>query len=79
MPEVPSALPAPKSLGGLLNHIDEREELKKQDSLHLSERAEEISEISKRDNNRVGCLLKMMKSKKNQRLNRRFEYAASCP
>ena len=44
MPEVPSALPAPKSLGGLLNHIDGEEETEETGFSALSERAEEISE-----------------------------------
>ena len=44
MPEVPSALPAPKSLGGLLNHIDEEEEIEETGFSALSERAEELNE-----------------------------------
>lgn len=48
MPEVPDALPAPKSLGGLLNHIDDDSE-ESDDSAEsgfeaLTERAEELTE-----------------------------------
>ena len=77
---MPSALPAPKSLGGLLNHIEDEEETEETGFSALSERAEEISEdIEERQQIVSNCLLKMMKSKKNQRLSRRFEYAARCP
>jgi chromosome segregation protein len=41
MPEVPDALPAPKSLGGLLNHIEEESE---NGFEALTERAEELTE-----------------------------------
>ena len=46
MPEVPDALPAPKSLGGLLKHIEseEDEELEVTGFEALSERAEDLSE-----------------------------------
>ena len=45
MPEVPEALPAPKSLGGLLKHIDEDEEESEDTGFSaLSERADELSE-----------------------------------
>jgi len=43
MPEVPEALPTPKSLGGLLKHIDE-EESEETGFSALSERADELSE-----------------------------------
>jgi phosphoglycerate-specific signal transduction histidine kinase len=42
MPEVPDALPAPKSLGGLLNHIEEEGSENGFES--LTERAEELTE-----------------------------------
>ena len=42
MPEVPDALPAPKSLGGLLNHIEEDESENGFEA--LTERAEELTE-----------------------------------
>jgi chromosome segregation protein len=42
MPEVPDALPAPKSLGGLLNHIEEEESENGFEA--LTERAEELTE-----------------------------------
>ncbi len=42
MPEVPDALPAPKSLGGLLNHIEEDESESGFEA--LTERAEELTE-----------------------------------
>ncbi|MBT4066738.1 MAG: chromosome segregation protein SMC [Euryarchaeota archaeon] len=49
MPEVPEALPAPKSLGGLLNHIDEDDETEENGFEALSERADELSgEIEER-------------------------------
>ena len=45
MPEVPDALPAPKSLGGLLNHIDNDEETTDETGFEaLTERADELSE-----------------------------------
>tara|TARA_B100000123_G_scaffold210548_1_gene159515 strand:+ start:60 stop:488 length:429 start_codon:yes stop_codon:yes gene_type:complete len=44
MPEVPDALPAPKSLGGLLNHIQSEEEKGSTGFEALSERAEDFSE-----------------------------------
>ena len=45
MPEVPDALPTPKSLGGLLKHIEEDEEKPEETGFSaLSERAEELSE-----------------------------------
>tara|TARA_B100000700_G_scaffold298083_1_gene363613 strand:- start:9123 stop:13010 length:3888 start_codon:yes stop_codon:yes gene_type:complete len=45
MPEVPDALPAPKSLGALLNHIDDEEEPTEETGFEaLSERADELSE-----------------------------------
>lgn len=45
MPEVPDSLPAPKSLGGLLNHIKEEEESAESTGFEaLSERADELSE-----------------------------------
>ena len=53
-----------------------KRKLKKQDSLHLVKGLKRLARISKRDNKSCLELLKMMKSKKNQRLSRRFEYAA---
>ena len=44
MPEVPDALPAPKSLGGLLDHMADEEEVEETGFAALSERAEELSE-----------------------------------
>ena len=45
MPEVPDALPAPKSLGGLLNHIDSDEETTDETGFEaLTERADELAE-----------------------------------
>ncbi len=46
MPTVPEALPAPKSLGGLLNHIEDSEDSELEDSgfANLAERADEVSE-----------------------------------
>ena len=44
MPEVPEALPAPKSLGGLLDHMADEEEVEETGFAALSERAEELSE-----------------------------------
>ena len=44
MPEVPDALPAPKSLGGLLNHIEDEEESVESGFGALAERAEELTE-----------------------------------
>ena len=45
MPEVPDALPAPKSLGGLLNHIDNDEETTDETGFEaLTERADELAE-----------------------------------
>ena len=45
MPEVPDALPAPKSLGGLLKHMESEEsEVEPTGFLALSERAEDMSE-----------------------------------
>ena len=45
MPEVPDALPAPKSLGGLLKHMESEEsETEPTGFLALSERAEDMSE-----------------------------------
>ena len=45
MPEVPDALHAPKSLGGLLNHIDNGEETTDETGFEaLTERADELSE-----------------------------------
>ena len=45
MPEVPDALPAPKSLGGLLNHIDTDEETTDETGFEaLTERADELAE-----------------------------------
>lgn len=45
MPEVPDALPAPKSLGGLLKHIDSEEQESEATGFEsLSERAEDMSE-----------------------------------
>ena len=43
MPEVPEALPAPKSLGGLLNHMSDEEEPESGFEA-LAERAEELTE-----------------------------------
>jgi chromosome segregation protein len=51
MPEVPDALPAPKSLGGLLDHIVDDEEPQESGFEALTERAEELSdEIEERQN-----------------------------
>jgi hypothetical protein len=51
MPEVPDALPAPKSLGGLLDHIADEEEPQESGFEALTERAEELSdEIEERQN-----------------------------
>lgn len=51
MPEVPDALPAPKSLGGLLDHIVDEEESQESGFEALTERAEELSdEIEERQN-----------------------------
>jgi ABC-type multidrug transport system ATPase subunit len=51
MPEVPDALPAPKSLGGLLDHITDEEEVQESGFEALTERAEELSdEIEERQN-----------------------------
>ncbi len=44
MPEVPEALPAPKSLGGLLDHIVDEEESPESGFEALTERAEELSD-----------------------------------
>ncbi len=44
MPEVPEALPAPKSLGGLLDHIADEEESIESGFEALTERAEELSD-----------------------------------
>lgn len=44
MPEVPDALPAPKSLGGLLNHIEDEDESVESGFGALAERAEELTE-----------------------------------
>ena len=44
MPEVPDALPAPKSLGGLLDHMADEEKVEETGFAALSERAEELSE-----------------------------------
>ena len=49
MPEVPEALPAPKSLGGLLEHIADEEQPAESGFEALSERAEELTgEIEER-------------------------------
>ena len=49
MPEVPEALPAPKSLGGLLEHIVDEEQPAESGFEALSERAEELTgEIEER-------------------------------
>jgi chromosome segregation protein len=51
MPEVPDALPAPKSLGGLLDHIVDEEEPQESGFEALTERAEELTdEIEERQN-----------------------------
>ncbi len=45
MPEVPDALPAPKSLGGLLDHIEEESEVSEETGFSaLTERADELTE-----------------------------------
>ena len=44
MPEVPDALPAPKSLGGLIKHISDEVESEETGFEALTERAEELSE-----------------------------------
>ena len=51
MPEVPDALPAPKSLGGLLDHITDEGDAQDSGFEALTERAEELSdEIEERQN-----------------------------
>lgn len=45
MPEVPDALPAPKSLGGLLDHIEQESEVSEETGFSaLTERADELTE-----------------------------------
>ncbi len=57
MPEVPEPLPAPKSLGGLLKHIDDGEDENETGFSSLAERAEELSEDIQERQNIVAALL----------------------
>ena len=60
MPEVPEPLPAPKSLGGLLKHIDNVDDDSEENETgfsSLAERAEELSEDIQERQNIVAALL----------------------
>ena len=60
MPEVPEPLPAPKSLGGLLKHIDNVDDDSEENETgfsNLAERAEELSEDIQERQNIVAALL----------------------
>ena len=58
MPEVPSALPAPKSLGGLLKHLEDDDEQPETTGFEaLTERAEDLSEEIHERNKIVSELL----------------------